>query len=54
MLLYKITYSKSYKHSYTGGGGCHAPAHQEQFWDQYLAKGHFDIETWGIEPATFQ
>ena len=42
-------------HSYTDGGGCRAmcrPEHQRQFWVQYLAQGHFNIPTRGIEPAT--
>ena len=33
--LSKVTYSNSYTHSYTDGGGCHAkcrPAHYGQFW----------------------
>ena len=29
-------------------------AHQEQFWVQYLAQGHFDMQTRGIKPATFR
>ena len=43
--------------SYTDGGGCHArcqPARQEQFGVQYPAQGHFNVQTRGIEPATFQ
>ena len=38
-------------HAYTDGGGCHArcrPAHQEQFGVQYLAQGHFNMQTRGI------
>ena len=27
---------------------------QEQFGVQYLAQGHFDMQTRGIKPATFQ
>ena len=41
--------------TYTDGGGCHArcqPARQEQFGVQYLAQGHFDMQTRGIKPAT--
>ena len=44
-------------HPYTDGGGCHAgcrPAHQEQFGVQFLAQRHFDMQTRGIKPATFQ
>ena len=55
-LLSKETCSNSYIHSYTDGGGCHArcrPAHQEQFGVQYLAHGHFNMKTRGIEPLTF-
>ena len=35
--------------------GCHArcqQAHQEQFWVQYLAQGHFDMHIRRIEPVT--
>ena len=40
------TYSNSYIHSHTDGGGCHAqPAHQGQFGVQYLAQGHFGMQT---------
>ena len=52
MLLSKVTYSISYIHSCIDGGGCHArcwPAHQEQFWVQYLAQGHFNMQTMGID-----
>ena len=50
MLLSKATYSNSHVHSYTNGGGCR-PAHQEQFGVHYLAQGHLDMQTRGIEPA---
>ena len=36
------------------GGGCHArcrPSHQEQFEVRYLAQGHFNMQTRGIEPS---
>ena len=51
--LSKVTYSKSY----TDGGSCHTrcrPAHQEQFGVQYLAQGHFNMQTRLTEPATFR
>ena len=54
-LLSEATYSNSYIHSYTDGGGCDAkcrPAHQEQFGVQYLAQGHFGMQARGLEPAT--
>ena len=55
--LSDATDSNSYAHSYTDGGGCHVrsrPAHQEQFGvSQYLAQGHFDTLTRGIEPAPY-
>ena len=58
MLLSKATYSNSYIHSYTDGGGCHAkcwPAHQEQFGVKYFAQGHFDMQISGIsEPVISQ
>ena len=42
-------------HAYTDVGGCNAmcwPAHQEQFWVQYLAQGHFNMQTREIKPVT--
>lgn len=30
------------------------PVHQLQFGVQYLAQGHFHMQTRGIEPVTFQ
>ena len=42
-------------HLYADGCGCnarHQPGHQEQFGVQYLAQGHFDMQTGGTEPAT--
>ena len=56
-LLSKATYSNSYIHWYTDGGGCHArcrPSHQGQFGVQCLAQGHFDMQIRGIEPMTFR
>ena len=50
----KSTYSNSYIHSHTDGGGCHArcrPAHWEQFGVQYLAQGHFDMQTRGNQTS---
>ena len=47
----------TYSNSHTDSSGCHArcwPAHQEQSEVQYLAQGHFNVQTRGIEPATFQ
>ena len=55
-LLSKASYSNSYIHSYTDGGGCYPrcrPAHQEQFHVQHLAQEHFDMQTRGFEPTTF-
>ena len=49
-ILCKATYSNSYIHSYTDGGGCHArcrPTHKEQFGVWYLAHGHFGMQTSG-------
>ena len=51
------TYSNSHINSYTDGSDCHArcrPAHQEQFGIEYLAHGYFDMQTRGVEPATFR
>ena len=36
-------------HSHTDAGGRAGPAHQEQSGVQYLAQGHFDMQTRGIE-----
>ena len=45
MYIYQ-TRINSYISSHTDGGGCHArPAHQGQFGVQYLAQGHFDMQT---------
>ena len=55
MRLSKATYSNSYVHSYTDGGGRYVrcrPEHQEQFGIQNLAQGHFNMQTRRIEPAT--
>ena len=52
-----LSNTTAYRHSYIDGDGCHArfrPAHQEQFGVQYLAQGHFDMQTRRFKPATFR
>ena len=51
-LLSKATYSKSYKHTMMAVAAMQGADHQEQYGVQYLAQGHFNMQTRGIQPAT--
>ena len=48
--LSKVTVIHTYKHTAMQGAD---HQDQEQFGVQYLAKGHFNMQTRGTEPVTF-